>query len=376
MTPISSLRQLGRRRHLLAVLIAAPTIMTALGLSALDVWRFHRPTSPLFVTPVADSLADAIASDDVQRAYEFIRAGQDPNNLIAARHPGLTGGRWVQVSPLLWAVATQSRQTMLMLLGFGARIDAPAERRAVCLAEQLWARRHRPRARIPRRTLISRTVSESRGERSGPPRSACRTRVRRLGRRDVSTTFGVPLEMCGHGDVRLVARALPLRCELCGAARAARRLYHDDWSAGTSALMLARTIIGTAAGLRGHLRPIHLALIVLVCVHAIFRLPAWFGRFESGSSRTPIPTGRPTNSTEPIHSIRPTVCGLDSERHAPSRSRQTSGLTRFSRSSKTSLSRPPTPGGFESSTTPPAKVFARSFSAVWTDGLADATPPG
>ena len=137
MTPISSLRQLGRRRHLLAVLIAAPTIMTALGLSALDVWRFHRPTSPLFVTPVADSLADAIASDDVQRAYEFIRAGQDPNNLIAARHPGLTGGRWVQVSPLLWAVATQSRQTMLMLLGFGARIDAPAERRAVCLAEQL-----------------------------------------------------------------------------------------------------------------------------------------------------------------------------------------------------------------------------------------------
>ena len=40
----------------------------------------------------------------------------------------------------------------------------------------------------------------------------------------------------------------------------------------------------TAAGLRGHLRPIHLTLIVLVCVHAMFRLPAGFGRFESYSN--------------------------------------------------------------------------------------------
>lgn len=137
MTPASRLPPRDRRRHLLAVLMAAPAIVTALGVSALDAWRFQRPDSPLFVTPTADSLADAIAHDDVRRAYEFIRAGQDPNDPIAVRHPVLTGGGTVHVSPLLWAVATQSREAVLMLLGFGARVDAIAARRAVCLAEQL-----------------------------------------------------------------------------------------------------------------------------------------------------------------------------------------------------------------------------------------------
>lgn len=137
MTPIRGLQPLGRRRHLLAALMAAPAIVTALGLSALDAWRFHQPSSPLFVTPALESLADAIANDDVRRAYEFIRAGQDPNGPIAARHPVLAGGRRVHVSPLLWAVATQSRESVLMLFGFGARMDATAARRAVCLAEQL-----------------------------------------------------------------------------------------------------------------------------------------------------------------------------------------------------------------------------------------------
>ena len=40
----------------------------------------------------------------------------------------------------------------------------------------------------------------------------------------------------------------------------------------------------TAARLHGRLRPIHLTLIVLVCVHAMLRLPAGFGRFESYSN--------------------------------------------------------------------------------------------
>ena len=103
--------------------------------------------------------------------------------------------------------------------------------------------------------------------------------------------------------------------------------------------------IPTAVGLRDHLRPIHLALIVLVCVHAILRLPAGVGRFDAYSHTM----ARPTNSTGSIQSIRPTGCGLDTERHAPSRSRQTPRLTLFSRSPEKSLSRPPPPGGFENS---------------------------
>lgn len=130
-------QQLAPRRRRLALLMAVPTVMTALGLSAIEGWRLLRPKSPLVASPFVYSLAEAIESADVQRAYEFIRAGQDPNELIGVRHPVLTGGRWVLVSPLLWAVATQKELAVLMLLGFGARMDRAADSRAACLAEAL-----------------------------------------------------------------------------------------------------------------------------------------------------------------------------------------------------------------------------------------------
>jgi hypothetical protein len=127
-----------RRRDILVLLVGAPAVVAALGVTALEAWRFHRPDSPLFVTRPALSLADAIARDDVERAYGFIRAGQDPDALIAVEHPTLTGGRSVQVSPLLWAVASGADRSLQMLRGVGgARADATTVRRARCLAEQL-----------------------------------------------------------------------------------------------------------------------------------------------------------------------------------------------------------------------------------------------
>ncbi|MBI2563185.1 MAG: hypothetical protein HYW08_12505, partial [candidate division NC10 bacterium] len=71
------------------------------------------------------------------RAYEFIRQGQNPNEPIAVRHPALTGGRPLLVSPLLWAVATNSRQSVLTLLGHGVTMGRPANSRAACLADAL-----------------------------------------------------------------------------------------------------------------------------------------------------------------------------------------------------------------------------------------------
>ena len=94
-------------------------------------------TAPLFAAPRVSSLADAIARDDVQQAYEFIRGAQDPNGLIEVADPVLTDGRRVMVSPLLWAVAVRSDRSVLMLFGVGARIDEEDERQAVCLAERL-----------------------------------------------------------------------------------------------------------------------------------------------------------------------------------------------------------------------------------------------
>ena len=130
-------RMSSHRATLLAMLIAAPAVINALTIGALEGWRSYQPDSPLFAAPRVSSLADAIARDDVQQAYEFIKGGQDPNGLIEVADPVLTGGRRVSVSPMLWAVAMRSDRSVLTLFGVGARIDADAARRAVCLAERL-----------------------------------------------------------------------------------------------------------------------------------------------------------------------------------------------------------------------------------------------
>jgi len=124
-------------RRLLELSIAAPAVLAALVLVAVEVWRVTHPRSELFVTPFAYSLAEAIERDDVQRAYAFIRAGQDPTEPIQVRHPTVTAGRTVAVPPLLWAVAANSRYSAMMLLGFGAQVDKTSVDRAVCLADTL-----------------------------------------------------------------------------------------------------------------------------------------------------------------------------------------------------------------------------------------------
>jgi hypothetical protein len=93
------------------------------------------PPRPL----AADSFADALAAGDVRQAFEFIRAGQDPNELILVSHADLTGGQRVLTSPLLWAAANGKLQVVQMLLGYGARMERAGDRRAPCVAEALGA---------------------------------------------------------------------------------------------------------------------------------------------------------------------------------------------------------------------------------------------
>ena len=137
MTQLRTAPEVDRRIHLLALLLVVPAIATALGVTGLEAWRWISPHSALFAPHAAATLADAIAANDARAAHEFIRAGQDPNGRIAVRHDVITDGQPVEVSPLLWAVATQSEETVAMLLGFGARLDAPAKHQAVCLAVRL-----------------------------------------------------------------------------------------------------------------------------------------------------------------------------------------------------------------------------------------------
>ena len=118
-------------------MMAGPALVAALGVCAVEGRRVLQPESALFAAPFVFSLADAIERNDVDQAYAFIRAGQDPNQPIAVRHPVLTGGRSVFVTPIAWAVALQRREALLMLLGFGAQIGRAADGRVVCLADAL-----------------------------------------------------------------------------------------------------------------------------------------------------------------------------------------------------------------------------------------------
>jgi hypothetical protein len=123
-----------RRGSLIAWLMAAPAVLMALTMCAIEGWRVLQPESRLFATPFVYSLADAIEQNDVQRAYEFVRDGHDPEQLIAVQHALLAGGRPALVAPLEWAAATGSRETLLMLLGFSARVDQRIADRALCAA--------------------------------------------------------------------------------------------------------------------------------------------------------------------------------------------------------------------------------------------------
>ena len=126
---------LERRQLVVAVGMLAAMAILALVVVLVELERWRHPHSRLFAYPTYASFADAIAADDVEGAYALLRAGASPNDAIAVRDPALTRGRSVIVSPLVWAVATQHRAPVLMLLAHGARIESDADRAASCLAD-------------------------------------------------------------------------------------------------------------------------------------------------------------------------------------------------------------------------------------------------
>lgn len=130
----AAVRPTASRARLLAALVAVPAVLAMLAVVVVEGGRWRGSRSPLFADVPAESFASALERDDVRGAYAFIRAGQDPNGLIAVRHPTLTGGRWSFVPPVLWAVANDARQSLPMLLTYGVRLDAATGEAAACLA--------------------------------------------------------------------------------------------------------------------------------------------------------------------------------------------------------------------------------------------------
>lgn len=118
------------------LLVAAPAVLVACLQVVLEANRVmeerFRPAMDI------SSFAQALRSGDYERAFEYLRdTGSDANNPIPFRDSELTGNREILVTPLIIAVATRVDNTVRMLMGAGIRIDAPGNRFALCLANQL-----------------------------------------------------------------------------------------------------------------------------------------------------------------------------------------------------------------------------------------------
>ena len=150
----------------MALCLAGPVLVTALGAGAVETWRWYRPASPLFVPPTAATFVDALRADDVRGANAFLHAGQQPDDLVAVNDAALTGGQWLLVSPLVWAVASDSPQSVLLLLGAGAGQVHPSDRRVACLANSLG---HGEVARLLRQYQADAPGTCAEARQDGPP---------------------------------------------------------------------------------------------------------------------------------------------------------------------------------------------------------------
>ena len=113
--------------------MALPAVVSAVWLTAFELTLDPPETTP----PAVTTFARAVADDRIEIAFAHIRAGQDPNAAVPFRDETFTGGRELMVRPLLIAVAHGNTDSVSMLMSNGARLDAPGNRFAVCLATRL-----------------------------------------------------------------------------------------------------------------------------------------------------------------------------------------------------------------------------------------------
>ena len=147
-----------RRSAWIAAFIAAPAVVSAVALTAIETYRLIEPEAPLFGGPRPASLIESIIEGfGVEQTYQFIRAGQDPNEPMPLDHPDYTGGVGIRVSPLMLAVAAQDGSAVQMLLSFGARLDLPQNAHVECLAREIG------------NTEIITLITDGRGESAPPP---------------------------------------------------------------------------------------------------------------------------------------------------------------------------------------------------------------
>jgi hypothetical protein len=120
-----------------ATLVLVPAIAAALLVVALEAGRVWQPDDPLFRGPPPRSLHDAIVDGDVETAFAFIQAGQDPNHPVDAPWASTEPRRTIQLTPLVLAVAARDANVVRMLLSVGVDLTRADNRLALCLAREL-----------------------------------------------------------------------------------------------------------------------------------------------------------------------------------------------------------------------------------------------
>jgi len=118
-------------------LLLAPSLLGAAWLALLGSGMVFPPVNGIETGPQDTSFVMALVANDPERAYGFLRTGQDPNQSVPFRHTVLTANRELRVPPLMIALATGSDNAAMMLLSSGAELALPQHQGAACLAE--WA---------------------------------------------------------------------------------------------------------------------------------------------------------------------------------------------------------------------------------------------
>jgi len=122
------------RTRRLALLLAAPALLAAAWTITLETWRALDPEAIAFAPPPVSSLAEAIERNDAHAAHALLQRGADPLAHIRVSDPRLTGGRTVDLVPLVWAAARQSDHVVGVMLSHGG-VSPLAADQALCVAE-------------------------------------------------------------------------------------------------------------------------------------------------------------------------------------------------------------------------------------------------
>jgi hypothetical protein len=139
MIPLRALRRVLAEGTAGDCLVAAPSAALAIIVMGLGGAQLVPVSVADDLRAEAGTFAEAIRAFGPEHVHAFASSGLDVNAALDVTDDDLTGGRRVQVTPLVLAVAAQQENNMLTLLSEGARLDHPGNQLAPCVA--IWVGR-------------------------------------------------------------------------------------------------------------------------------------------------------------------------------------------------------------------------------------------